>query len=126
MWLLGAVSTAPGLPKCLCDWQHRSSIALEDYFSHPEIQMPFQSCILSSSLALLGLFVRTGSLTVFANVPALVPKLPLLDFIFSHSLFCSCFFPPLSFCPHYLWYLYGVLTHSSAQLLCNSVFLSEV
>lgn len=92
MWLLGAVSTAPGLPKCLCDWQHRSSIALEDYFSHPEVQMPFQSCVLSSSLALLGLFVRTGSLTVFANVPVLVPMLPLLDLIFLLSLFCSCFF----------------------------------
>lgn len=88
VWLLCAISGVPVLPMCMCDLERRSSTAnsssaSEDYVSHSKVQMVFQNWVLSSSLASLRLHARTGSLCVFADVPALVPTLLLLAFILS-------------------------------------------
>lgn len=97
VWLLCAISGVPVLPMCTCDLEHRNSIAnsrstSEGCVLHSKVQTLFQNRVLSSSLALLRLLVRMGSLSVFANVPALVPMLLLLALLFSLSPTPSFFF----------------------------------
>lgn len=96
VWLLCAISGVPVRPTYMCDLERRSSTAnssraSEDYVSHSKVHMVFQNWVLSSSLALLRLHVRRGSLCVFADVPALVPTL-LFAFLFSLTGSLSLFF----------------------------------
>lgn len=68
-------------------------VALQRIVSHSRVQTLFQNWALSSSLALLRLLVRAGSLSVFAKVPVLVPTLLLVALLFSLSPTPSlCFF----------------------------------